>query len=67
MENNDKIKAINGWQNSNMHHLTCVFCGKDLFPALKNGEVILNCKCGYIQEWIPNVVLRAYLNKIYKK
>ena len=63
LSNNEKIEAITKWQyKKEMHPLTCgnENCNENLLPALYEGKVILKCKCGYIQEWIPKAVFDRY-------
>jgi len=61
MKNGDKVKAIVEWQHSDMHHLTCGNCKKDLYPMINdNLEIILACDCDYTQEYIPEVIYKRY-------
>lgn len=58
-----KILAVVDWQrNKNLHPLTCGDCGKSLVTAIKNGQIVLNCECGYMQNNIPDIVLQRYIN-----
>lgn len=62
MTSKEKVMAINSWQNSNMHPLTCVNCSRNLFPTINAyDEVVLICDhCGHIQTVIPDVVFKRY-------
>ena len=65
----EKIKAITKWQNCNcVHPLTCRNNGCNhvpLKPIEKEGKVMLVCRdCDYEQEYLPEYVLKADINKI---
>lgn len=61
LENNDKLRAIDVW-NKNFHPLTCgnEGCREVLKGFIQDSEVILKCKCGYIQKYVPDVVYNHY-------
>lgn len=65
MTNEEKIKRIMAWQGAGfVHPLTCIVSQHgNLEPGLMvtkdNAEVVLRCpKCGYVQEKIPEIVLK---------
>lgn len=60
----EKIEAIELWQNSGFHPLTCGEC-REILSGIKTEEctVVLKCKNGHIQEFIPRVIFDFYLNK----
>lgn len=60
LNTNDKLKAIESWQESEMHPLTCINCGKPMYGDIVEGEVVLKCKCGYIQISVPKSVYYRY-------
>jgi len=68
MTNQEIIDQINKWQNSkSIHPLTCGNNSRheNLVPKERDNKVVLACPdCDYIQEWIPEVVLRADLSKL---
>lgn len=71
MSNDQKIEAINYWQDkAYVHPLTC---GNDSNHAELRGrietqddgvEVVLYCPdCDYTQEWVPEVVYKLWQNR----
>ncbi|APQ78846.1 hypothetical protein [Clostridium botulinum] len=60
LNNIDKMKAIESWQQSKMHPLTCSKCRNNLHEDIVNGKVVLGCKCGHIQNNVPEVVYKRY-------
>jgi len=63
-EQRKTIAAVRAWQaNGLVHPLTC---GKSsshqpLEPVAEAGIVVLQClNCGYRQDWIPEIVIRAF-------
>jgi len=62
LNNIDKMKAIESWQESEMHPLTCGNgkCRNSLQDDFVEGEVVLSCVCGYIQKKIPEIVYTRY-------
>lgn len=62
MDNKEKIKKINDWQNCKFVHL--LTCGnnsnhKSLKPVEKNNTVILVCEnCDYKQTNIPDIIFK---------
>lgn len=60
LNNIDKMKAIENWQESDMHPLTCNDCDRRLYEDLDSKEVVLKCPCGYIQKDVPKVVYDRY-------
>lgn len=68
MTSQEKVKAIESWQNSNMHPLACVNCSRNMRPMINScNEVVLICDyCGHIQTYVPEVVYKRY-ERITKK
>ncbi|HBJ1682532.1 TPA: hypothetical protein LA747_003462 [Clostridium botulinum] len=60
LNNIDKMKAIESWQDSDLHPLTCRNCRKNLYEDIIEGEVVLKCTCGYIQDYVPKVIYEKY-------
>lgn len=63
MELEEKIKAIQAWQeNKYLHPLTCGAdrCSGVLFPVEEREEIILKCpECKYNQRYIPEFIYEA--------
>ena len=69
MTNEEKIKQIEKWQHCDcLHPLTCGSdgCNHVVLKAVeKDNKVILVCpECDYKQEYIPNCVLNADVDKV---
>lgn len=63
LNNIDRLKAIEAWQDAdNLHPLTCV-CGLGMYGDvdIESKIVFLRCPKGHIQEKIPKVVLTRYI------
>jgi len=62
--NSEILEHIATWQGLGcVHPLTCRVdgCGQNLVGREVNGEVVLVCPdCGYVQKYIPPVVLSSY-------
>lgn len=65
LELDDKLRAIKIW-NRNFHPLTCNNdnCRGLLQGCIQYDKVVLKCKCGYIQDNVPNVVYEYYKRTI---
>lgn len=63
LENNDKLRAIKIW-NKNFHPLTCSNgdCRRILEGFIQKNEVVLKCKCGYVQKYVPEIIYKHYKN-----
>lgn len=61
LKNSDKLMAIKIW-NQRFHPLTCGNdgCREILEGIIQEGEVILKCKCGYVQKNVPTVIYDNY-------
>lgn len=58
-----KIEAINLWQTSGFHPLTCGECRENLKAhVLEDKNVVLICSQGHIQRNIPSIVFEFYLS-----
>ena len=66
LTNQEIIQRVNAWQsNPRIHPLTCKNNSNHalLEPKEEDGKVVLECPtCGYVQNWIPDVILRAYVS-----
>lgn len=62
MDSKEKVVAIESWQKSDMHPLTCGNCCRVLSPMVNSfDEVVLFCNnCGLIQSSVPKIVYRRY-------
>lgn len=61
LNNIDKLKAIEEWQeDSSIHSLVCL-CGLGMFGDIENSKVFLRCPKGHIQKHIPKVVFERYI------
>lgn len=62
MDSKEKVVAIESWQKSNMHPLTCGNCCRVLSPMVNSfDEVVLFCNnCGLIQSSVPRIVYQRY-------
>ena len=59
----NKIEAINLWQTSGFHPLTCGECRENLKSCiLDDNNVALICSQKHIQRNIPSVVFDFYLS-----
>lgn len=67
MTNEEIINKVKAWQTSEyLHPLTCTN-HHILEPIEVLGKVILSCpSCNYIQEWIPEIVLTNFIERIKK-
>jgi len=67
MTRQEKIKAIEEWQNSGeMHPLTCIKSAHGPLTPVEKGDdgIVLLCpQCGYFQEWVPDVVFKKWTSK----
>lgn len=66
--NQEIIAAVEDWQSADFFHpLTCG--NKSSHSPLRaievNGKVILKClDCDYTQNWIPDVIIKQYEDRI---
>jgi len=70
MTNQERIEKINKWQNAGVvHPLTCGVssCRSILVAKELSNDIVLICPaigCGYVQTFIPDVVLHADIDSI---